>query len=223
MDKYFEGFPKEYIDFLWELRMNNNLEWFSENREKYNMLIKEPMKLFADEMTERLNRMGMGETFFPAVSRANRDIRFSKDKSPYKDRKWVVFNFGTGRWQEKCAFFFEISPEGWCMGMGIYDTHTEFVTKYRNKLSADLAGALKLEKLLSKQKEFVSDSRMYKRNYAPEGTDERLVKWYSYKNPAFVTGYKISDELFSRDILDEVEKGFKFLKPFFMYLKDIRG
>ena len=106
MGKYFEGFPKEYIDFLWELRMNNNTEWFSANRDRYNTLLKEPMKLFADEMAERLNSMGMGETFFPAVSRANRDIRFSKDKSPYKDRKWVVFNYGESRWQEKCCYYF---------------------------------------------------------------------------------------------------------------------
>ncbi len=50
-----------------------------------------------------LNSMGMGETFFPSVSRANRDIRFSKDKSPYKDRMWTVFNYGEGRWQENAA------------------------------------------------------------------------------------------------------------------------
>ena len=63
MDRYFDGFPKEYIDFLWELRMNNNTEWFSANRDRYNNLLKEPMKLFAAEMTERLNGMGMGERF----------------------------------------------------------------------------------------------------------------------------------------------------------------
>ena len=81
MEKYFDGFPKEYIDFLWELRMNNNTEWFSENRDRYNNLLKAPMKLFAEEAADMLNSMGMGETFFPSVSRANRDIRFSKDKS----------------------------------------------------------------------------------------------------------------------------------------------
>ena len=127
MGKCFEGFPKEYIDFLWELRMNNNAEWFNENRERYNSLIKEPMKLFSDEMTERLNKDGMGETFYPAISRANRDIRFSKDKSPYKDRKWVVFNYGEGRWQRKSCFYFEIAPEGWSCGMGFYEAESEYM------------------------------------------------------------------------------------------------
>lgn len=60
MEKYFDGFPKEYIDFLWELRMNNNTEWFSENRDRYNNLLKAPMKLFAAEAADMLNSMGMG-------------------------------------------------------------------------------------------------------------------------------------------------------------------
>ena len=51
MTKYFDGFPREYIDFLWELRMNNNTEWFNENRERYDLLVKEPMKLFAAKET----------------------------------------------------------------------------------------------------------------------------------------------------------------------------
>ena len=76
MTKYFEGFPREYIDFLWELRMNNNTEWFNENRERYDLLVKKPMKLFADEMCERLNNAKMGETFRPSISRTNRDVVF---------------------------------------------------------------------------------------------------------------------------------------------------
>ena len=88
--------------------------------------------LFSDEMTERLNKDGMGETSYPAISRANRDIRFSKDKSPYKDRKWVVFNYGEGRWQRKSCFYFEIAPEGWSCGMGFYEAESEYMIRYRD-------------------------------------------------------------------------------------------
>ena len=221
MDRYFDGFPKEYIDFLWELRMNNNTEWFSANRDRYNNLLKEPMKLFAAEMTERLNGMGMGERFFPAVSRANRDIRFSKDKSHYKDRKWVVFNYGENRWQEKCCFYFEVAPEGWCAGMGFYDAKSDYMARYRKKLSADPAGLKRLEKKLKSQDIYKPDVRMYKKKFAPEGVSEELAKWYQYKNLAFTSDFKIDDNLFDRSILDEVQEGFEFLKPFFIYFKDI--
>lgn len=221
MGKYFEGFPKEYIDFLWELRMNNNTEWFSANRDRYNTLLKEPMKLFADEMSERLNSMGMGETFFPAVSRANRDIRFSKDKSPYKDRKWVVFNYGESRWQEKCCYYFEVAPEGWCAGMGFYEARSDYMARYRKKLTADPAGLKRLETRLKKQDTYLPDVKMYKKNFTPEGVSGELSKWYQFKNLAFTSEYRIEESLFDRTILDEVQEGFEFLKPFFMYFKDI--
>lgn len=221
MGKCFEGFPKEYIDFLWELRMNNNAEWFNENRERYNSLIKEPMKLFSDEMTERLNKDGMGESFYPAISRANRDIRFSKDKSPYKDRKWVVFNYGEGRWQRKSCFYFEIAPEGWSCGMGFYEAESEYMIRYRRKLSADFEAVRRMEKLISSQDFFKPDMRLYKKKFAPEGTPEDIQKWFQFRNIAFTSDYRIEDALFDRSILDIAEKGFKFLKPLFVYFKNI--
>ncbi|GFI61781.1 hypothetical protein IMSAG049_00950 [Clostridiales bacterium] len=221
MGTYFDGFPKESIDFLWELRMNNNTEWFNTNRGSYNILIKEPMKLFAVEMAERLNNKRMGEVFVPAISRANRDIRFSKDKSPYKDRKWVVFNYGEGRWQEKCCFYFEISPEGWSSGMGFYEASSAYMAKYRKKLSADTAGLKRLNNKLKKQTQFVVDVQLYKKNFVPEGADPEIVNWYQYRNLAIISDYKITDSLFKREILDEVENGYEFLKPFFEFFKDI--
>ncbi len=221
MSNYFEGFPREYIDFLWELRMNNNTQWFAENRERYNALVKDPMKLFSEEMTERLNSMGMGVTFTAYISRANRDIRFSKDKSPYKDRRWVVFNFGENRWQEKCCFYFEIAPEGYSCGMGLWDAGAAYMERYRRKLSAKPATVKKLDKKLKGQDIFAPESRMYKKNFAPEGVDKEIAHWYQYRNLGFTSEYKITDSLFDRRILDEVQAGFEFLKPFFVFFKDI--
>lgn len=221
MSNYFEGFPKEYIDFLWELKMNNNTEWFNLNRERYEHLIKEPMKLFSAEMTERLNNMDMGVSFRPAISRANRDIRFAKDKSPYKDRKWVVFNYGEGRWQEKCCLFFEITPQGYTCGMGIYNAYSEYLTRYRKKITADSQGLKRLDKKLKDQNRFVLDTRLYKKNFIPEGADKEIAHWYQHKDIGFITETKISEELFTRKILDVIENDYKFLKPFFNYFKDI--
>ena len=221
MAEYFEGFPREYIDFLWELRMNNNTEWFRENKDRYEGLIKRPMKLFSDEMTERLNSMGMGEGFTPAISRANRDIRFSKDKSPYKDRKWVVFNFGKSRWQEKCCFYFEISPEGRSSGLGIYDAGSAYMARYRSKLTADPEGAKALKRVLAEQSLFAADTERYKKSFVPEGADGDIADWYQLKNVAFTSEYRIDDILFERELLDEIEREFAFLKPFFEYFKGI--
>lgn len=221
MAKYFEGFPPEIIDFFWELRMNNNTEWFNENRERYNLLVKEPMKLFAEEICKKLNNMGFDEKFVPAISRVNRDIRFSKDKSPYKDRKWVVFNYGDGRWQEKVCFYFEIAPEGWCCGCGIYCAESAFMSRYRKKLSADMSSLKRIDKMISSQDYFKVDVDIYKKNFIPEGTNKNIAKWYQYRNIALTSDYKMDRELFSHDIINIVEEKFWFMKQFFMYFKDI--
>lgn len=221
MERYFEGFPREIIDFFWELRMNNNTEWFNDNRNRYEELVKTPMKLFSDEICSRLNKMDFGVTFTPSISRANRDIRFSKDKSPYKDRKWVVFNYGEGRWQDKICLYFEVAPEGWCCGCGAYSAESEFMARYRKKLSADTATLKRIDKMILKQDYFKANVGVYKKNFIPEDADKDIAKWYQYRNIALTSDYNIGDELFSNDIIDVVERKFNFLKPFFMYFKDI--
>ncbi|MPN17103.1 hypothetical protein SDC9_164453 [bioreactor metagenome] len=179
------------------------------------------MKLFAEELCKKLNNMGLGEVFVPSISRANRDVRFSKDKSPYKDRKWVVFNYGEGRWQDKVCFYFEVAPEGWCCGCGTYCADSAFMARYRKKLSANSAVLKRIDKSISEQNYFKADVSMYKKNFTPESVDKDIAKWYQYKNIALISDYSISNELFSHEISDIVEEKFKFMKQFFMYFKDI--
>lgn len=221
MGKCFEGFSSETIDFFWELRMNNNSVWFNENRDRYSVLVKEPMKLFAAELCEKLNNMGLGETFVPSISRANRDIRFSKDKSPYKDRKWVVFNYGEGRWQDKVCFYFEISPEGWSCGCGIYRAESSFMARYRKRLSSNKEELKRIDKMILGQNFFKADVEVYKKNFVPEGVDNNIAKWYQYRNISLNSNYNMDENLFSHDIIDVVEDKFKFIKPFFIYFKGI--
>ena len=86
----FTGFTPETIDFLWELRMNNNKAWMEENRERYRTVLKEPFDALSAALTKKfLEKKNVPQMDF-SISRINRDVRFSKDKSPYKARKWMV-------------------------------------------------------------------------------------------------------------------------------------
>ena len=95
------------------------------------------------------------------------------------------------------------------------------MNRYRKKLAADHAAVRRLDKLISSQDMFKPDVRMYKKKFAPEGTPEDIKKWFQYRNIAFTSDYRIDEALFDRSILDITEKGFKFLKPVFMYFKNI--
>ena len=82
-------FTKETTEFLLNLRENNKREWFHANKKVYEKHVKNPFKEFISELIFRIQEFDtdMGFEAKDAIFRINRDMRFSKDKSPYKT--WI--------------------------------------------------------------------------------------------------------------------------------------
>ena len=76
-----QAIPKNTISFLKELKLNNNREWFNENKDRFNT-IQSQVKIFAKEVNDSLNVSDNIEKI--KIFRIYRDLRFSKDKTPYK-------------------------------------------------------------------------------------------------------------------------------------------
>jgi uncharacterized protein (TIGR02453 family) len=79
-------FTTEYTDFFKELERNNHKEWFDLNRKRYEKIVKDPFKKFQIALTDSVQHLHP-EVPLPecsSIMRINRDIRFSKDKTPYK-------------------------------------------------------------------------------------------------------------------------------------------
>ena len=80
-------FTSDYLEFFKELAANNHKEWFDANRKRYETSVKEPFKAFTQHLIDELAKK---EPVFKdlkasdCIFRINRDIRFSKDKTPYK-------------------------------------------------------------------------------------------------------------------------------------------
>ena len=95
-------FTPELFEFLLELRTNNNREWFQANKGRYERHVKEPLLQFIQDFEPSLHSVS---TRFIADARANggsmfriyRDVRFSKDKSPYKTQAAVQFRHEAGK------------------------------------------------------------------------------------------------------------------------------
>ncbi|MEM6991152.1 MAG: DUF2461 family protein, partial [Myxococcota bacterium] len=85
----FDGFPKQTLTFLKGLGANNDKAWFTAHRADYDNYFMEPAKHFVVALGERLAKSSPGIHAEPKVNgsifRINRDVRFSKDKRPYKD------------------------------------------------------------------------------------------------------------------------------------------
>jgi len=79
----FQGFPKALFTFLKQLKKNNERDWFNDNKARFEANVKAPLEAFVGDASEEL---GAGKVF-----RIYRDVRFSKDKSPYKTHASAVF------------------------------------------------------------------------------------------------------------------------------------
>jgi len=213
----FEGFPKEMTDFLWELRFNNNREWFNKNKERYNALLKNPLDSFSYELNSELSKK-TGTQFYYSVSRINRDIRFSKNKEPYRDHKWVVFKGDAGKWQDKPVLFFEIGPDYYCVGMGIYETIPEYMRAFRKKIDANLP---EFERLARQYETggFVLEGDMYKKKMSDY--PQPIAKWYQRKNLALEYNVAIGPEVYERKIFDICLEKLEALLPINEYLLSI--
>ena len=105
-------FDKDFTAFFNELEKNNNKEWFDENRKRYEKTIKEPFKAFVQKMIERMQEIDSSIMVQPkdCIFRINRDIRFSKDKTPYKTNVSAIISKGGKKDKTSPGIYFEMSP-----------------------------------------------------------------------------------------------------------------
>src|SRR5215831_13499583 len=120
----FTGFPKETVRFLSGIRDHNEKEWFEAHRDDYQRFFLAPAVAFAEALAPRLRKIEPAVSVEPRVNgsimRINRDIRFSKDKSPYKDHLDLWFWTGDRKGWDCSGFFFRMQPDTLLLGAGMH-------------------------------------------------------------------------------------------------------
>ena len=89
-------FEQDFIDFFKELQQNNHRDWFHSQKKRYENSVKQPFLIFVQEIINQMQDMDQAITMEAkeAMFRINRDIRFSKDKSPYKTHMAAIISAG---------------------------------------------------------------------------------------------------------------------------------
>lgn len=126
----------ELFDFLRDLKLNNDREWFKRNRGRYESHVREPLLQFIREFDFRLRAISprfvadarkSGGSLF----RIHRDIRFSKDKSPYKTAAGIQFRHRKGKDAHAPGFYLHLEPERCFLGMGIWRPDVSTLNRIR--------------------------------------------------------------------------------------------
>lgn len=154
----FEGFPTEGFKFFRDIKANNNREWFQEHKQEYIEYLQEPAVAFVIALGERLKPAFPGINYDTrtngagSVMRIYRDIRFSKDKSPYKDHLGVNWWDGPQK-KGSPGFHFFMDAKGAAFYAGYHEFSKEYLAAYRDAVARDRTGeALKkaIDRLVKK-------------------------------------------------------------------------
>jgi uncharacterized protein (TIGR02453 family) len=141
----FPGFARELIEFLSALERNNDKAWFDRNRKTYERLLLEPAKRLVAAMQPALAAISPGLRAEPKVGgsilRIARDVRFRKDKTPYKTTLDMMFWEGHGRNRETPGFFIRIAPSLLGIGGGLHGLTPQQLERYRRAVVDDGLGA----------------------------------------------------------------------------------
>lgn len=216
-------FPKEVTEFLKTLSQNNNKTWFDANRKHYEKIKND----FTELVQAIIFLMGEFEPEFvhlepkDCIYRINRDIRFSKDKTPYKTYLSAAFS-KHGRKTEDPGYYFHIDEEGVLrIDGGLWNpdrTKLELVRQSIETYPEKLLEILE-EKDFKKYFGDLLNDRLTKvpRGYDPENPYIELLKLKSFVGEHEVKVQSISEKELPKYIAD----GFKKLHPLVMYLMKI--
>jgi uncharacterized protein (TIGR02453 family) len=131
----FAGFGRETVRFLEGLSQHNKKAWFDDHREDYEQAFLAPAQAFVEALGPRLRKLEPEVHVEPRVNgsimRINRDVRFSKDKTPYKDHLDLWFWTGERKGWDGSGFFFRLTPDRLILGAGVHAFEPPTLARYR--------------------------------------------------------------------------------------------
>jgi uncharacterized protein (TIGR02453 family) len=213
-------FDKDYLEFFKELAANNHKGWFDENRKRYEDVVREPFKIFIADVIEQVHQIDSEVTIEAkdAIFRINRDVRFSKDKTPYKLFNSAIIS-KTGRKDKSYpGIYLELNPERLGIFGGLYMPDKDQIQKVRNYI---INNNKELESILS-EKEFVTSFEtikgiQYKR--LPKEIQEIALEQPLLYNKQWYYEFSLPSKMILKDnLLEVIMKYYKISHPLQKFL-----
>ncbi len=216
---------KSTIDFLKKLKKNNNRDWFNANKKLYEDA-RYDFEVFVFELIQKIAEFDetvSGLEPKDCMFRIYKDVRFSKDKTPYKTNFGAAINKG-GRKLSIAGYYIHISPDEYFLGSGLYMPAPDKLLAVRNSIAAKSA----------KFKSIV-EGKEFKKNFGklwngdtlktvPKGFDKEHPMAEYLKLKSFICDHTVKEEkALAKNYGDYIAKIFKTAKPFNDFLNDAIG
>ncbi|NHN25857.1 DUF2461 domain-containing protein [Flavobacterium jejuense] len=207
---------KESLSFLQDLKDNNNREWFAENKKRFEKEQKD-IKEFFNEIGNSLGKFDNIENI--QIFRIYRDVRFSKNKLPYK----VNFSAGYKRTKPmlRGGYYLHIQNDASFVGGGFWEPNKEDLLRIRKEIELD---ASELREIISQDsfKKYFGSLQGDELKTAPRDFDKNHPDIDLIRKKQFLVTRSFSNkEVLSPNFNEEVLVTFKAMRPFFDYMSDV--
>lgn len=204
------------VSFFKKLKKNNNREWFAENKPKFKELESE-IKAFGEELKDRLNEFDNIDRF--KLFRIYRDIRFSKDKTPFKTHFGLYWN--RVKPQLRGGYYLHVSPSNNFLACGFWDPNSKDLHRIRKEFLHDTK---EFRDIISSKEIYSvwgslegSELKTAPRNFDKNHPDIDLIR-----KKQFVFKISYADvEVFDKKFINKIEKAIKTIRPFLNYMTEV--
>jgi uncharacterized protein (TIGR02453 family) len=211
------SFDQKSLYFLKNLKENNNREWFAEHKEEYLNAQNKAKALYA---TIREGLEGHDEIDTFKLFRIYRDVRFSKDKTPYQPH--FAGSFSRKGTALRGGYYLRIRPGESFLAGGFWEPNKEDLFRIRKEFEIDDRD---IREILSEQNfvtHFGGTLEGDELKTAPKGFDKNHEAIDLIRKKGFIATRKFSDkEVLATNFLKEVNNSYLALRPFFNYMSDV--
>lgn len=220
-------FKPDLVNFLQELRDNNNREWFAENKPRYESDVLTPALEFISEMADRVPRFAPRFTAIAkrqggSLMRVYRDVRFSKNKEPYKSNVGIQFRHEAGRDVHAPGYYFHIDPDSVFIGAGLWHPERDALAGIRDAIVDRPRAWVRVRDDKPFRKIFNLAGTSLKRPPRGYDADHALIEDLKRKDFIAVCNLRHED-LYKRTIYDRIGKNFAAATPFMKFLCQATG
>lgn len=207
---------KTTLDFLNKLKLNNNREWFAEHKAEFQAE-QQKMKDFYNAVEEQLKTHDAIDKF--KLFRIYRDVRFSKDKTPYKPHFAGSFSRATNRLRG--GYYLRIRPGESFLAGGFWEPNKEDLLRIRKEFEMDTS---EIRSIIANENfvECFGELQGNALKTAPRGFDKEHPDMDLIKMKQFIVVRNFTDkEVLSANFLGELDKSYKAMRPYFDYMSEI--
>ena len=209
---------KSTFQFLKDLEKNNNRDWFAEHKNRYTKAHQNAKDVFT-EIRKNLEKHDLIE--HSKMMRIYRDVRFSKDKTPYKPKFGNSYS-RLGK-ELRGGYFLRIKPGETILAGGFWEPNKEDIFRLRKEIEQD---ATEIREILAEENYVKHFGGVFESHgelkTAPIGFDKNHPDVDLLRKRGFIAVKNFTDnEVLSSDFIAKVDESYKALRPFFNLFSDI--